>query len=258
MDLPDNPQIVVAKTNELVDLILQRWQALWSAAVQRRGYFAVAVSGGRGPIGFYQHLARFKNQEFWNKTHLFLVDERYVPLNHDDSNFHMINQTLLIPGQIPEANVHPILTHHLDPEESAWEYEDGLKSFFHLKTTEFPVFDLIMLGVGHDGHTASLFPETPQLRETERLVVSSQPPPEMKHRRITLTLPVINQARSVIVHVPGAEKCSILKKILIEKSPLPINLVKPQGGMIFYLDQSSGGFLKPKKSSTLDISLPLK
>jgi 6-phosphogluconolactonase len=153
------------------------------AAVARQGRFSLALSGGKTPQKLYARLAEDHRQGLpWDKIHLFWSDERFVPPDHPDSNYRMVRETLLEKVPIPSANLHPVPTQSRTVEEAAGEYERRLKNFFG--PVEFPRFDMVLLGLGEDGHTASLFPGTPALAEQKRWAVDVFPP-AAPHARVT-------------------------------------------------------------------------
>jgi len=223
------------KSAEAYDFLVNLWESISSWAIAERGRFTVALSGGRTPGDFFRRLAG-KPDLPWEKTHIFQVDERFVSKSDNKSNLLLITETLTNRVSIPDDNVHPIATEGITPEESANEYEVELRRFFH--AGKLPRFDLIMLGIGEDGHTASLFPESPCLYETERLVLAVVTK-GFPRERISLTLPVINNARSVVFLVIGKNKAPVIKEILEKNnSLLPAALVRPMNGtLIFILDQ---------------------
>ncbi len=223
----------------------EKWIEVLEYAILKRGRFAVALSGGKTPIDLYKRLAGSKKPLPWNKTHIFIVDERFVPFEHDQSNFLMIDQTLLSQIKIPEENIHPVSTEENSPENSALKYEQDLTSFFKLKPGEFPKFDLILLGIGEDGHTASLFPDSELLSETRRMAVQVSHADTLINERITLTLPVINNSKNIIFLASGSGKSAVLKDIVENSdSALPSALVKPKEGKLFFLlDEGAGSLL---------------
>ena len=182
-------------------------------AVQQRGRFSLALAGGSTPRGVYTLLAAEHASTFpWAQTHLFFGDERAVPPEDPNSNFRMVRESLLdkLPSALP--HVHRIEA-EFDPAEAAARYEAGLKSHFQLPPNGWPRFDLILLGMGADGHTASLFPATDALRETQRLAVAN-PVPQLQTSRITLTFPVLNHAAEVLFLTAGKDKASMLRQVL--------------------------------------------
>jgi len=171
----------------------------------------VGLSGGSSPLGFYSLLSKPGNDQLlpWNRIHLFWVDERFVQLDHPDSNFGSARESFLQDLKIPLTNLHPISTAYSTPEEAASAYREKLRQFFG---EGIPVFDLMLLGMGKDGHTASLFPRSPALRENALSVVAT-PPPRLvtpKVPRITMTFPVINRAGKVMLITSGEEKQNII------------------------------------------------
>ncbi len=202
------------------------------------GRFAVALSGGSTPRGLYSLLStpEFRDQVPWHQAHLFWGDERCVPPDHPESNYGMVRNALLARISIPEENVHR-MKGEADPEASALEYEQSLREFFRLAGGELPRFDLILLGLGQDGHTASLFPGIEVLQERRRLVAAVYVE-RMKSHRLTLTLPVLNHGANVFFLVAGKEKAPVLRDVLRGKSrpePLPAERVQPQHGRLVWL-----------------------
>ena len=202
------------------------------AAVAESGRFAVALAGGNTPRGVYELLAKEPAGKLpWDKIHLFFGDERHVPPDHPDSNYRMVRETLVGKVPIPEANVHRVRA-EMDAPTPASQYESTLREFFHLQPGEWPRFDLILLGMGDDGHTASLFPGSPALQEASRLVVAN--PTTLKGDRITLTLPVLNHAANVIFLVSGAGKAPIMQSAFASANGtrFPARQVQPANGRL--------------------------
>lgn len=221
---------------EMADFLIRKWKEIAQISIKKKEYFAVAVSGGHTPIHLYRRMAARKEILPWDKTHIFMVDERFVPFCHADSNFQMVKITLLNPLEIPVQNLHPIRAEEATPQIAAEKYEEELRTFFQPAAGQFPEFDLILLGIGGDGHTASLFPgglgfDTPKFSVAVYLN-------QEKHNRITLTLPVINQAKHVIFYATGKNKAGIMKKVVEERDPsFPASRVAPQtGNLLFLLD----------------------
>lgn len=223
--------------NEMWQFMAAKWREIASDAIEGKGYFAVAVSGGKTPVGFYQRLAAISGLP-WSKTHIFLVDERFVPLFHPESNYGMLRENLLKKISIPAQNLHYISTLESSPSAAAEIYEEELRAFFKLPEGGVPEFDLILLGIGEDGHTASLFPGSEALKERKHLTA-----PVTLNRllrdRVTLTLPVINNAKNVVFLVSGKHKAAVARKLLDEKDhSLPASMVKPEKGRLFFLMES--------------------
>ncbi|MFN9175381.1 MAG: 6-phosphogluconolactonase [Synechocystis sp.] len=211
-------------------------------AISERGQAAIALSGGSTPKPLYEALAQQALP--WEKIHIFWGDERYVPADHPDSNQRMARLAWLDQIEIPAANIHPMPTGANNPEADAQAYEQELSQFFQTAPGQFPAFDLILLGLGDDGHTASLFPHTDALQICDRLITvgnkDGQP-------RLTFTIPLINQARSVMFLVAGASKQAALAEIfapVANANQYPARFIKPQGELIWLLDQAAGENLK--------------
>ncbi len=240
-----NKEIHVFRNKEkMADFAIQKWIKLSRDRVKKKGIFSAALSGGETPVKFYEKLAQ-REKLPWAKTHIFMVDERFVPYESDENNYHLINRTLLLHVSIPPKNIHPILTSESSPQTSAQRYEKEIMSYCKNMRTRLPHMDLMLLGVGGDGHTASLFPGTPALGETRRYAVSVTPGERSKKERITITLPVINGAGNVFFMVTGENKAKVVKELIEdEKSELPAAMVKPQTGkLLFLLDESAASLL---------------
>ena len=232
---------IFRKSDNAYDFLIKLWEEVSSRSIEERGRFTVALSGGKTPGDFFKGLSERPNLP-WEKTQIFQVDERFVSPNDNKSNMFLIKETLTSRVPIPYDNIHSITTEGIRPEESAKKYERELRRFFNNDT--LPRLDLIMLGIGDDGHTASLFPESLDLHEKNLLVVpvvAKRPPRE----RISLTLPVINNARSAIFLVTGENKAPVIREILEKKdSLLPAALVRPvDGSLIFVLDERAAALL---------------
>lgn len=209
-------------------------------AVAERGIFRVALSGGKTPIPLFRLLAESDWAERlpWEKISFFWVDERNVDPDHPESNYGMARKELL--AHIPATHFYR-MRGDMDVEAEAKRYETVLRDEFNLGRSELPRFDLMLLGMGADGHTASIFPNSPLLHEKNRLVADVFVP-ERKSDRITLTLPVINNSRICMFLVEGAEKHEALVKVLniLDEPSLPAQLVRPKGGeLIWIVDEKS-------------------
>jgi 6-phosphogluconolactonase len=237
--------IVFEEKKSLVEFSVRLWREIYDESVTARGCMAVALSGGRTPEDFYRTLGRETADMGWKNIHIFLVDERFVPPGDRDSNCRMIRETVLDAVPIPEENIHPVRTSVAGPDEAAMEYEKDLKRQFGLKGDGFPRFDLMMLGLGEDGHTASLFPNTAALGEKSRLATVVTPL-SAPHDRITLTFPVINSSRNIAFLIQGSGKAWSLKEILEKGNPdLPASRIKPVEGRLFFLaDREAASLLR--------------
>jgi 6-phosphogluconolactonase len=213
-------------------------------AMVSKGRFALAVSGGATPTGLFKLLGTtFRKDVYWDRTDFFWVDERCVPPDHEDSNYRGAYENFLSKTDIPPANIHRIRGES-DPEEEAVAYDDELRRYFG--RPGLPVFDLIILGVGEDGHTASLFPGSTALSEKKRFVVPVYTE-NLKSWRITLTLPVLNNASNILFLVSGKSKSSILKEILggENRKKYPAGLIQPvQGSMTWLIDKEASALLQ--------------
>lgn len=227
-----------------------RFATLASQRSQRKEPFTVALAGGSTPATLYRllTLAPLRERIPWLDVQLFFGDERCVPLDSPDSNFHMVNETLLQAVASPIGGIHFMPGNLPNHEAAAREYEETLRAFFRLAPGELPRFDLILLGMGPDGHCASLFPHKPALHEKERLVVASEPGLKPFVPRLTLTFPVINNAANILFLVAGEDKAETLARVL-EGAPdseaLPSQSVVPTNGMLTWLvDQAAARHLK--------------
>lgn len=216
-------------------------------AIARRGRFTIALSGGSTPKNLFSLIAANAAASLpWDKVFFFWGDERHVPPDDADSNYRMARESLLSKLPIPEANIFRVPAENKDAEAVAEAYEQTLKNFFLLKPDEVPHFDLILLGMGPDGHTASLFPGTAALQEKSRLVVANWVE-KLKTSRITFTLPVLNAARIIMFLVSGADKAPVLREVLEgggggEK--YPSKLVRPSDGkLIWFVDRAAASQL---------------
>lgn len=230
----------VSQTNAAIEFFIRQAQA----AIQQKGIFSVALSGGSTPRQLYAGLAEPDRQEklAWEHIHLFFGDERHVPPDHQDSNFKMVQDVLLSKITIPQACVHRVKA-ELDPRLAAFDYEDGLRVFFE---GEWPQFDLVFLGLGDDGHTASLFPGTAGLNEEHRWFIANHVP-QLGEWRLTLTKHAINAARKIVVLVRGVDKAEMVSNVLSDGDSdelKPIQLISPvDGEMIWMLDREAAGSL---------------
>jgi 6-phosphogluconolactonase len=219
-------------------------------AVEKRGRFMVALSGGDGPVGLYRLLATepYLSDTPWDRTNVFWGDDRHVPLDHPDSNYKLCLDLLLSRAKVPPARLFPMTDGVMPPARAAAEYEKTLRRLFGGKG--FPALDFNLMGLGPDGHTASLFPNRPQLREKRRWVVGYHVDAERRDR-VTLTFPVLNAARLTVVLVPGNRKARILKDVLegaLAPDRHPVQRLKaaPGGRLLFALDGPAAVLLDSK------------
>ena len=233
------PEIIVCRdVADLHQRAAELFIAIATEAVKGSGRCAVALSGGSTPKGVYSLLATpgYAERVPWQSVHLFWGDERCVPPDHPDSNFRMVQESLLSKVDIPPQNIHR-MAGEKERETAAAEYEETLRRFFRLATGELPRFDLILLGIGEDGHTASLFPDSDALSETKRLVVACYVE-KLQAYRLTLTLAVLNNGAPIVFLVAGENKSAAVKKALESKAgePLvPAARIRPVDGRLIWL-----------------------
>lgn len=214
--------------------------------IAEKGRFAVALAGGNTPRAIYQLLAtNYREPINWPRVHFFWGDERYVPRDDPDSNFRMVREALFDHVPALAENIHRMPTELLQPETAAQDYEKTLRDFWR---NELPCFDLIQLGLGPDGHLLSLFPNSPLLREKNRLVAVVTDSPKPPPTRLTLTLPALNHAAQIHFFVTGAEKAEALRATLEGDRDLqkfPAQAVQPTTGqVIWWVDEKAASLLK--------------
>ena len=242
-------------------LVLTTPQELFSAAaeevvrsanesVSERGRFTIALSGGSTPKSLYNLLATNARTTLpWDKMYFFWGDERHVPPTDPESNYRMVHEAMLSKIPVLPGNVFRFPAENPDADAAAEAYEKTLRKFFQLAPDAFPRFDLILLGLGPDGHTASLFPGTAALHEKSRLAVANWVE-KLKTHRLSLTLPVLNAARCVAFLVSGTDKAAVLRSVLEENvsgEQYPAKLVQPKDGkLIWLLDRAAASALSSK------------
>lgn len=256
MALDDCEIQIVANLDEISCRAAEEFIYRAREAIQAKGFFTGVLSGGSTPRALYTLLAssRYLDQVPWPKIHVFWGDERCVPPTHPESNFRMASDSLLSKVPIPKENIHRMPAEQENHDRAAQEYENTLKTFFRLKTGGYPRFDLVLLGMGDDGHTASLFPGAAALRETKRLAVANYI--EKLHTyRLTLTAMAINYARNILFLISGEPKASVLKEVLegaYEPNRLPTQLIQPVGGRVtFLVDRPAASKLAKGNPQTL-------
>ncbi|HEY2989861.1 MAG TPA: 6-phosphogluconolactonase [Candidatus Binatia bacterium] len=240
------PEIFVAKDiQDLSRNAATEFVRLAQRSVEAAGRFVVALSGGSTPKATYSLLASAElgSRVPWTQTHFFWGDERCVPPDHPDSNYRMAYESLLSKVPVPAENIHRIEGER-EPEAAAAAYERTIRDFFRLGVSSWPRFDLIFLGLGDDGHTASLFPGAAARQETRRLVVATYVE-KLKTHRITLTLPALNRAANICFLVVGENKAPMVRKALREKSAqLPAAQIAPvDGRLAWFLDEAAASAL---------------
>ena len=244
------PEItVVADAAALAEAAADAFVEAATAAVAARGRFTVALAGGSTPRTAYELLARPPRDRVvpWTQTHVFFGDERGVGPEHADSNYRMAHTALLAKVPVPSAQVYRVRGDAPDPEEAAAEYARTLADVFGTRRGELPRFDLVLLGIGIDGHTASLFPGSPVLKEVFRTVAAVHATAAVIPQRFTLTLPVFNAAARVVVLASGAEKAKVIRAALADKgtSLPPAMIAPPEGRLTWLLDRAAAALLPP-------------
>jgi 6-phosphogluconolactonase len=223
--------------------------------------FAMALSGGFTPRALYELMAgepAVFNRLPWNRMHFFWGDERHVPPNHPQSNFRMADETLFSKAPVPLSNIHRVGSEDPDAAKAADNYEKEICGFFQLESGRLPQFNCVLLGMGSDGHTASLFPGTDALRETTRLAVANWVE-DQRAFRITLTIPVLNNAELVIFLVSGQQKAQTLKQVFQgspSSEPLPARRIRPcHGRLLWIVDRAAAGGLTKNQAGGQPLSL---
>lgn len=240
------PQVrVFSSADELFRAAAETFCTIGSQAIRERGRFTVALSGGSTPRGLHRELAStFADRLPWDKVFFFWGDERHVPPDFPESNYRMARETLLSQLPIPADHIFRMGGEVPDTEQAARRYEDVLREILRTPSGEFPRLDFILLGIGGDGHTASLFPGTKALEEKTRGVVGNWVEQHSTFR-ITFTYPLLNNAANVMFLIEGSGKAEIVRKALKDAAAnLPCQGVKPANGdLMWYLDQAAGAKL---------------
>ena len=236
--------LVYETPEELAEAAARDFAARAKEAIDERGRFVVALAGGSTPKATYEVLARdYADRLDWSRVHVFFGDERTVPPDHEDSNYRMAYETLL--SHVPVGSVHR-MRGELPPDEAAAAYEEELRAFFG--QVDIPGLDLILCGLGEDGHTLSLFPETAALDVNDRWVVAN-PVLKLGTTRLTLTIPVPDTSRAVTFLVGGESKAEALKEVLegdADPRAYPAKLVRPErGDLTWMVDRAAARLLKP-------------
>lgn len=242
MNSQEKQVLIFESRSAMEDFVVRQWAEISALNIGKNGAFLVALSGGKTPAPLYERIAEEKGLD-WDRILIFQVDERFVPEDDPDSNFRMIRRTLVDRVPIPNGNVFPIPVNAPDPFVAAIQYETIIRQRLTLPKGRFPRFDLVLLGIGKDGHTASLFPGDGLLFEKSRIAASAFP--ETGPARVTLTLPAINRARHVFFYVTGIEKSAAFRKAVSGDPALPASLVRPLSGeLLFLADLQAGALLQ--------------
>jgi 6-phosphogluconolactonase len=241
LDIKETRVNIFETEADVVQALADRFCDLAKECISARNGFFVSLSGGNTPRALYELLAQpeFSQRVDWSKVILFLGDERCVAPDHQDSNFGMIKKALIAKVNIPTGNVLATEGQDKDPEGSAKTYEESIRKAF-AKYDGVPQFDLMLLGLGPDGHTASLFPNSPALAQKEKLFVANYVQ-QFQASRLTMTLPVINNSRNIFFLVAGSAKASIVGDIFRSQTKkYPAQLVQPQSGKLeWYMDRAA-------------------
>lgn len=213
--------------------------SIGSEAIRKRGQFTVALAGGSTPKSLYELISseQLKDKLDWEKVFFFFGDERNVSPDDAESNYRMANESLFLRLKLPEKNIFQWETELKSAVKIAEKYEETIKDFFTLSENEFPRFDLILLGMGDDGHTASLFPFTEALKEKEKIAAANYVE-KLQTNRLTLTFPAINSAANIVFLISGDKKADILKEILegdFQPEKYPSQNVNPGNGNNYWL-----------------------
>jgi len=231
-------QKVMPDAQSLIEAATEQFVASARSAIAKRGVFHVALAGGSTPKGLYQKLATspYVEQIDWSRVHLFFGDERCVLPSHEDSNFKMAREAMIDHVPVPQENVHRMPTEEGVAPEVAIRYGRTLAD-----TLDGAPLDLVLLGLGPDGHIASLFPDTDALEVTDKMVTSLYVE-KFESWRATMTYPTINAARQVIVFIGGEAKAAIVKDITTDAvQGLPVQRLAPQGEYYWYMDKAAAG-----------------
>ena len=224
----------------------QEFSQAAASAVREKGSFNVALAGGSTPKALYSLLVNdptLRSQVPWDKMHLFFGDERHVPPDHPDSNFRMATEAMIAKSPMKPEQVTRIKGEYPDAGQAALEYEKALREYFKLKNGEYPRFDLVLVGMGNEGHTLSLFPGTKALHADGRIAVRNWVG-KLYADRITLTAPAASNAARVIFMATGADKAPALKAVLegpFEPEQLPAQLLQPKNGKLLWLVDTAAG-----------------
>lgn len=234
-------------TEALFEGAARRWVMLARLATQERSGFHVALSGGSTPKGLYERLATpsLRRQVDWPRVHIYFGDERGVPPDHADSNYRMAKEALLQHVAIPPTQIHRLMAESDDLEATADGYSQLLAAQLPPGAAGVGRFDLVMLGMGPDGHVASLFPHTPVLSERRRLVAAVHVT-QLDTWRLTITLPVINNARYTMLLVSGKNKASIMSEIMSDyhgHPRYPVEMIEPVDRLEWYVDRDATPFV---------------
>lgn len=243
--LPDVEKVAIEAASQIVKIA--------EGVMERHSVFRFVLSGGSTPKRLYEILAGdpFRSRLPWGRVHFFWEDERCVGPDHPESNYRMAREAFLDKLNTPAANIHRMHGEASDPEAAAHDYEEEIRKHFGLgPENPPPCFDLVLLGMGSDGHTASLFPGTPAMKETDRWVIAN-PVPTLGTVRLTCTPMILNQAAQVIFIVTGTDKARTLAEVIegpFDPERLPAQLIRPVAGkMLWLVDEAAATCLNKEK-----------
>jgi len=241
-ELPPNVSVVVSRdTESSYSLAAQLLLDAANDAIGSRGKFTIALSGGSTPKKLFELMSSpaWVSKFPWRKTEFFWGDERYVPPTDSASNFHMTQQAMLSKVPVPAANIHRVMTENKDPNRVSELYEQEIRRVVTAGDDGWPEFDVLLQGLGTNGHTASLFPYQPALHEKNKVVVSEYIE-EVKMTRVTMTVPAINAGRLILFFALTAEKATVLREVILgpfDPERLPAQLIRPShGNMVWLID----------------------
>lgn len=241
--------------SEIASFAAKEVARIAAEAVSARGVFTIALAGGSTPKMLYALMAEhpaLRNSLPWDKMNVFFGDERHVGPGHADSNYQMASDSMLSKVPLREGQIHRVKGEYPDAAKAAAEYEDVLRQQFALKSGQFPRFDVLLLGMGNEGHTLSLFPGTRALHESQRIVVSNWVG-KLYTDRITLTAPAANNAANIFFMVTGSDKAPALKAVLEgphEPEQLPSQMIQPVNGKLYWLIDAAAGSMLSKEIVT--------
>lgn len=241
--------------SEIASFAAKEVARIAAEAVSARGVFTIALAGGSTPKMLYALMAEhpaLRNSLPWDKMNVFFGDERHVGPGHADSNYQMASDSMLSKVPLREGQIHRVKGEYPDAAKAAAEYEDVLRQQFALKSGQFPRFDVLLLGMGNEGHTLSLFPGTRALHESQRIVVSNWVG-KLYTDRITLTAPAANSAANIFFMVTGSDKAPALKAVLEgpqEPEQLPSQMIQPVNGKLYWLIDAAAGSMLSKEILT--------
>jgi 6-phosphogluconolactonase len=240
----DNTVFVFDSSTALKQAAAAHIQQCAHESVKQREYFSLALSGGSTPVGVYAQLVKdeYLSQFPWTQSKFLFGDERYVPHHHEQSNYRMAMEAFLAKAPVNDNCVYPIPTHCEHPDDCAEIYERQIKEA--LTSDQLPVIDLVLLGMGDDGHTASLFPDT-EILEVSESAVAAVYVDKLDSWRISLTFPTLNHARQVLVLVSGKTKSQVLAEVLMsQQNKYPIQMLDNPNGVLWFIDQAAASLLK--------------